>query len=447
MAEILPFRGIRFHPGHVPDFDAVVTPPYDVIGPEMQERLYRRSPYNIVRLDYGKILPGDDDVENRYTRAGRYFHQWLATGVLVQEKECSIYYTEQDYAGEFGEPMTRKGFLAAVRLEDPESGLYLPHERTLAGPKADRLRLMQTCRANLSPIFSLYDDPQMRVLRDVETLPLSSPPLITVKMEDGSRTRMWRISDPDRIRAVAAGLSANSFFIADGHHRYETALKYRDLRREEIPTYTGRESWNYVLMYLTNLSAPGLSVLPTHRAVFGLEGLRLETFLERLRQYFDVEEIQGSLLELMARMRELRGRAHALGFTARGDDRRWLLTLRDEEVMKRLLEGKMAAVLRTLDVTVLHSLILEHLLGVDQKAQEEQRNLSYVKGHEELVRVVQEEPGMQLGFLLNPTRLEEVKAVAEAGERMPQKSTFFFPKLVTGLVIHPLFGEAETCRA
>ena len=199
-------------------------------------------------------------------------------------------------------------------------------------------------------------------------------------------------------------------------------------------------------MYLSNLSAPGLSVLPTHRAVFGLEGFRLETFLGRLRQYFHVEEITGPLRELMERMRDLRGRAHALGFTARGDDRLWLLTLRDEAVMKGLLEGKMAAVLRTLDVTVLHSLILEHLLGVDQKAQEEQRNLSYVKGHEELVRVVREEPGMQLGFLLNPTRLEEVKAVAEAGERMPQKSTFFFPKLVTGLVIHPLFGEAETCR-
>ncbi len=446
MAEVLPFRGIRFNPRHVADLNDVMTPPYDVIGPEMQERLYRRSPYNIVRLDYGKVLPGDDDVENRYTRAGRCLHQWLAIGVLTQETECSIYYTEQDYEGEFGERMTRKGFLAAVRLEDPESGLYLPHERTLAGPKADRLRLMQTCRANLSPIFSLYDDPQFRVLRDVETLALSSAPLMTVKMEDGSRTRMWRISEPARIRAVAAGLSANSFFIADGHHRYETSLKYRDLRREETPGYTGREPWNYVLMYLSNLSAPGLAVLPTHRAVFGLERFRPDAFLDRLRRYFHVEEVSGPLEGLMGRMRELRGRAHAFGFAARGDDTLRLLTLRDEGVMKELLEGRMAAVLRTLDVTVLHSLILENLLGVDQVAQEEQRNLSYVKGHEELVRVVREEPGFQMGFLLNPTRVEEVKAVAEAGERMPQKSTFFFPKQVTGLVINPLFDDTETCR-
>ncbi|MDW7712477.1 MAG: DUF1015 domain-containing protein [Deferrisomatales bacterium] len=446
MAEVLPFRGIRFNPRHVPDLNDVMTPPYDVIGPEMQEQLYRRSPYNIVRLDYGKILPGDDEVENRYTRAGRLLHQWLAIGVLTQERECSIYYTEQDYAGEFREPTTRKGFLAAVRLEDPESGLYLPHERTLAGPKADRLRLMQACRANLSPIFGLYDDPTFRVLRDVEIVPLTSGPLLTVRMEDGSVTRLWRISDPGLMRAVSAGLSANSFVIADGHHRYETALTYRDLRRAESPGFTGREPWNYVLMYLTNLSAPGLTVFPTHRAVFGLEGFRLGEFLERAGRYFQVEEHSGPLDGLMGRMKELRGRAHALGLVAPGDDRLRLLVLRDEAVMKELLEGRMASVLRTLDVTVLHSLVLEHLLGVDQRAQEEQRNLSYIKGHDELVRVVREEPGIQLGFLLNPTRVEEVKAVAQAGERMPQKSTFFFPKQVTGLVINPLFDETEICR-
>ncbi|MBE0618777.1 MAG: DUF1015 domain-containing protein [Proteobacteria bacterium] len=263
MAEVLPFRGIRFNPKHVSDFNDVMTPPYDVIGAELQEELYRRSPYNIVRLDYGKVLPGDDDVENRYTRAQRCFHQWLAEGVLTQDQECSIYYTEQDYAGEFGESRTRKGFLAAVRLEDPESGLYLPHERTLAGPKEDRLRLMQSCRANLSAIFSLYDDRAFGVLRDVESVPLTKAPLITVGMEDGSTTRLWRITQSEQIRAVSAGLSAKSFFIADGHHRYETALNYRDLRRRETPGYTGREPWNYVLMYLTNLSAPGLTVFPT----------------------------------------------------------------------------------------------------------------------------------------------------------------------------------------
>jgi len=446
MAEVLSFRGIRYNPVHVDDFNTVVTPPYDVIGPELQESLYQRNPYNVVRLDYGKMFPGDDDLENRYTRAAHLFHEWLARGVLVQEKECSIYYTEQDYAGEFGEDKTRKGFLAAVRLEDPESGLYLPHEKTLAGPKADRLRLMQACRANLSPIFSLYDDPTFEVLRDVENVPLGAAPLVTVNMEDGSRTRLWRISEPAQIRRVSAALSSKSFFIADGHHRYETALNYRDLRRQEEPGYTGREPWNYVLMYLSNLSAPGLTVFPTHRAVFGLQGFHFESLLERLNEYFHVEPIAGPTSALLDRMKEVRGQAHTLGMTARSDKRQWLVTLRNERVMVELLEGRTPCVLRTLDVTVLHSLILERLLGIDPKAQEEQRNLRYVKGHDELVRVVQEEPDFQVGFLLNPTRVEEVKAVAEAGERMPQKSTFFFPKLVTGLLINPLFDDTQICE-
>jgi len=445
MAEVLPFRSIRFNPKHVSNFNDVMTPPYDVIGPELQEALYRRSPYNMVQLDYGRVHPGDDDQDNRYARAGRSFREWLAEGILVQDRECSIYYTEQDYPGEFGEARTRKGFLASVRLEDPESGLYLPHEKTLAGPKADRLRLMESCRANLSAIFSLYDDPTFAVLRDVESVPAARGPLMTVKMEDGSTTRLWRITDPEKIRTVAAGLSAKSFFIADGHHRYETALNYRDLRRQETPGYTGREPWNYVLMYLTNLSAPGLTVFPTHRAVFGLEGFRLAPFLDRVQGYFEVQEVPGALGALLDRMKAARGKGHTFGLTALGDGRRWLLTLRDEQVMRDLLKGRMPEVLCTLDVTVLHSLILERLLGIDQRAQEEQRNLRYVKGHEELVRVVQEEEGFQVGFLLNPTRVEEVKEVAEAGERMPQKSTFFYPKQVTGLVIHPLFDDTEIC--
>lgn len=444
MAEVLAFRGIRYDPAHVGDFNTVVSPPYDVIGPELQEELYDRSPYNVVRLDFGKELPGDDELENRYTRAGRAFHDWLERGVLRQEQECSIYYTEQEYRGEFGEPRIRKGFLAAVRLEDPESGLYLPHEKTLAGPKADRLRLMQACRANLSPIFGLYDDPQFNVLRDAEMIPLATAPLVTVQIGDGSETRLWRIGSEEQVRRVAGGLRDKGFFIADGHHRYETALTYRDLRRRENPGFTGREPWNYVLMYLTNLSAPGLTVLPTHRAVFGLERYRLDAFLEKVKAYFRVEEM-GEGEALISRMQELRGVAHAIGVTSRGDRRRWLLTLRDERVMDDLLAGRTPRVLRTLDVTVLHSVILERTLGIDPKAQEEQRNLRYVKGHEELMRVVQEDEGFQVGFLLNPTRVEEVKAVAEAGERMPQKSTFFFPKLVTGLVVNPLFDTSEIC--
>lgn len=439
MAEIAPFRGVRYNAKRIDDFDLVVSPPYDVIDAALQRDLYRRSPYNVVRIDFGEERPGDGEQENRYTRAARFFGDWLAGGVLLRDREPSLYYLEEDYEAEFGEGKTRKGFLATVRLEDPESGLYRPHEKTLAGPKADRLRLIRACRANLSPIFSLYDDPDNVVQRDLELVPLSQRPLMTVRGEGGGLTRLWRVSEAGVLRGVSAAMHLKSFFVADGHHRYETALQYRDLMRAENPGHTGTEPWNYIMMYFANLWAPGLTVLPTHRAVFGLEALRLERFLEKAGNYFTVEEVGGGPDALLQAMKERRGRCHAFGLAALGDERLWLLELCDEAVMNRLLAGRVPKLLRTLDVTVLHSLILEEILGIDEKAQEAQTNLRYVKGSRNLLRAVREGEA-QLGFLLNPTRVEEVKAVAEGGERMPQKSTFFHPKLLTGLVFNPLFG-------
>jgi uncharacterized protein (DUF1015 family) len=438
MAVILPFQGIRYNPSRVDNFDLVVSPPYDVIGGELQDRLYERSPHNIVRIDFGKTQPGDDDRENRYVRAARSFREWLDTGVLIQDRAPSLYYLEEDYRGEFGEPKTRKGFVGRVRLENPDSGLYRPHEKTLAGPKADRLQLTQECRANLSPIFSLYDDPSHAVQRDLERLPLSEGPLITVTTEDGVVTRLWRATDEGLIRGVSAAMQGKSFFIADGHHRYETALNYRGLMRRDTQSYTGNEPWNYVMMYFANLWAPGLTVFPTHRAAFDLGGFELATFLAKAREYFAIEEVDGGLEALLAGLKARRSNRHAFGMVAKGDARLWLLELKGEGVMNRLLSGRMPQVLQTLDVTVLHSLILEKLLGIDEKAQEAQKHLRYVKGSGELLRVVREED-VQVGFLLNPTKVEEVKTVAEQGERMPQKSTFFYPKLATGLVINPLW--------
>ncbi|WP_025322661.1 DUF1015 domain-containing protein [Deferrisoma camini] len=442
MAEVLGFRGVRFNPAVVDDFDRVICPPYDVIGPELQEELYRRSPYNVVRLEFGKVLPGDDEEENRYTRARRTLIEWLRKKVLIRDREMSVYYTEEDYRGEFGEPLTRRGYYAKVRLEDPDSGLYFPHERTLAGPKADRLRLMEAVRANLSPIFSLYDDPQMVVLRDLEAMAKGKPPLIRVHTDEGVEIRLWRVTEPRLVGEVTRRMADKVFVIADGHHRYETALRYRDLMRERHPGYTGNEPWNYVMMYFSNLSSPGLAVFPTHRAVFGVPPDRIENLERQLEEFFEVEPVADAET-LSARLRDLRGRAHAFGLVAKGEPRFRLLVLRDDGVMHRMLRGRVPKVVQTLDVTILHSLILERILGIDRKAQEEQRNLRYVKGTGELVRQVVEDPEIQLGFVMNPTRVEEVKEVALAGERMPQKSTYFFPKQVTGLVMHLLFDPAE----
>ncbi|MBI5015653.1 MAG: DUF1015 domain-containing protein [Deltaproteobacteria bacterium] len=437
MADVQPFRGLRYDPEKVGDLDLVVSPPYDVIDRALQDELYRRSPYNLVRVDFGKGFRGDGETENRYTRAASTFRAWLAGGILVRDDAPSLYYLEEDYRDDLGGPRTRKGFVAAVKLEDPDSGLYRPHEKTLAGPKADRLELMCACEANLSPIFALYDDPAHAVLRGLEAAASQGPPLSAVTAADATVTRLWRVTDVALLEAVSGAMRGKSFFIADGHHRYETALSYRDLRRRAASRLTGAEPWNAVMMYLTNLWAPGLTVFPTHRVVHGLEGFRAPEFLVRLAEHFEVTEVGGSEALLEA-MRKSRREGHALGLAAHGDDRLWVLRLRDLGVMDRLLEGRAPAVLRTLDVTVLHSLILERLLGIDEKAQEEQTHLRYVKGSGELLRVVREED-VQVGFLLNPTRIEEVKAVAEQGERMPQKSTFFYPKLATGLLLNPLW--------
>jgi uncharacterized protein (DUF1015 family) len=435
MSEIRPFRGIRYNPKRVEDFDQVISPPYDVIDAGLQEELYRKSPYNIVRLDFGRVLPGDGEAENRYTRAARLLQEWLEGGVLIQDRDPALYYIEEEYRVA-EETRTRKGFLATVRIEGPESHLYRPHEKTLAGPKTDRLDLTRACRANLSPIFSLYDEPSGATQEVLEAEARAEAPLIAVRMQDGPVTRLWRVTNPRVLGDVAERMRGKSFFIADGHHRYETALTYRDAQRQENPWFTGEEPWNYVMMYFANLWSPGLTILPTHRAVVNLEGFELSAFLEKAEEHFLLTEVPCELSALKASLAVRGARKHRFGLVSSGAERCWTLELREEGLMDRLA-AHLPEVLRTLDVTILHALLLEGALGIDAQAQEAQRNLRYVKGERELLRVVRDGEA-QLGFLLNATRIEEVKSVAEKDEKMPQKSTFFYPKLVTGLVLNPL---------
>ncbi len=437
MAQVLPFRGIRYNPSVVGELDAVIAPPYDVISPALQEELHRRSAYNVVHMDLAR------EVADKYARAADLFRTWLQAGVLTAEPVPSLYYAEEAYRGEFGEPKLRKGFFARVRIEDPDSGVYRPHERTLAGPKADRLALTRACRANLSPIFSLYDDPEQRVLAPLEEAARGEAPLLEVTSHEGVPTRLWRVADPQVAAAVASAMADKSFFIADGHHRYETALNYRNEQRAAAAGWSGAEPWNYTLMYLSNLRGEGLTVFPTHRAVFGLGGGVLEALESGLGEHFEVRDLTAGGLEgLQAAQRQARGSAHAFGLVSGGGADLRLLTLRDPGVMHRLLDGRADPVLHTLDVTILHTLLLEGLLKIDERAQEEQSNLRYVKSAAELLERVRSGE-FQLGFFLNPTRVDEVKAVAERGERMPQKSTFFFPKLPTGLLLNPLYELPE----
>jgi len=441
MAKIVPFRALRYNPAQIKDPAAVMAPPYDVISPSLQEELYRRDSHNVVRLILGKTSDADSETDNRYTRAAADFRSWQEEGVLVRDPEASLYLYDQEYPLEDGATVVRQGFMALTRIEDFSSGVVKPHEKTLAGPKTDRLNLTKACGANFSPIFSLYSDPCC-VLEALTRKEKERSPDLAVADDDGVRHRLWRVTDPTILEKAQDLLGSKPLFIADGHHRYETAINYRNYMREKNAGYTGKELFNYVLMYFANMEDQGMLIFPTHRLIFGLENFSLPPFLKALEEYFAVEthpvdpqdpEARKEARKILQAKGEGR---HALALFA-GGDTLYYLTLRDEGIMDRFFDEKSPKALRTLDVSILHRLILENLLNITPEAQEQQANLKYVKNFDDPFTAVQKGE-CQLAFLMNATRMSEVRDVANAGEKMPQKSTYFYPKLLTGLVINKI---------
>jgi uncharacterized protein (DUF1015 family) len=439
MAKIAPFRALRFNPDRINDPGSVMAPPYDVISPELQDELYRRSPCNIVRLILGKTEDADDETDNRYIRAAADFRDWQEQDVLVRDAEPSIYLYDEEYAAEGVGRVVRKGFLALARLEDFASGVVKPHEKTLSGPKTDRLNLIKACGANFSPIFGLYSDPCCvleALCRDLR----ARRPDLEVTDDEGVIHRLWQVTDPAIINKSRELLDNKPLFIADGHHRYETALNYRNLMREKVGTFTGRELFNFVLMYFANMEDQGLQIFPTHRLVHNLPDFGLKPFLATLNEFFEVEardmnpDDPASRGEVREILKQKGAQKDTLALYAGGQSI-YYLTLRDEKVMDRFFDEKASKALRTLDVSVLHRLVLEQLLGITPEAQEKQTHLKYVKNFDEPFSLVQSGE-FQLAFLMNATRMSEVRDVANAGEKMPQKSTYFYPKLLTGLVIN-----------
>ncbi|MEZ4600200.1 MAG: DUF1015 domain-containing protein [Syntrophotaleaceae bacterium] len=441
MAKIAPFRAVRYNIEKIQDPASAMAPPYDVISPELQDDLYRRSPVNVVRLILGKIEETDDETDNRYTRAAADFSEWQEQQILVRDETPSIYLYDEEYAAEGIGTVVRKGFLALTRLEDFASGVVKPHEKTLSGPKADRLNLTKACGANFSPIFGLYADPCC-VLEALTRGIRSNRPDLEVKDDDGVVHRLWQVTDPAIIDKAKELLDNKPLFIADGHHRYETALNYRDFMREKVGKYTGKELFNYVLMYFANMEDQGMQIFPTHRLIHGLTEFGLKPFLSALGEFFQVEasdinpEDPVSRAEVRTILQKKGNRNSTLALYAGGKSI-YYLTLRDKKTMDRFFDEKASKALRSLDVSVLHRLILEHLLGITADAQERQTNLKYVKNFDEPFLAVANNQA-QLAFLMNATRMSEVRDVANAGEKMPQKSTYFYPKLLTGLVFNKI---------
>ena len=451
MADVRPFPAIRYAPGE--DLAALVTPPYDVISPAAQARYYERSPHNIIRLELGREEPGDDELNNPYTHAAATFADWRLHGVLRQDAPA-LYLYEQTFDVE-GRDYTRTSLLARVRLEPWEARVILPHERTMSKPKEDRLRLMRATAANLSPLMALYDDPAGELAKLLAPARAAQPDAAFVD-EAGEGHHLWMLRGAVLAEAVVAFFRERQLYIADGHHRYETCLAYRDeqaaLRKEALPP---DDALNFTLMALSAIEDPGLVVLPTHRLLRDLDAMRLSALDERLRPYFSTRDLSDAVGAKVLSGGPSSGRPDAalaalavesaaghVAFALVQSEGARLLVLNDAGREARAqLGGEYAAASpawRALDLAALHALVLDQALGITPEMVRAGEHVSYTRDAAEAVAVVRAGQA-DAALLVAPTPPEAVRDVARAGDRMPQKSTYFYPKLITGLTINPLW--------
>jgi uncharacterized protein (DUF1015 family) len=431
MADIRAFRAFRYDLGRVGALSDVIAPPYDVIDPDLQDALYRRSPFNVVQLILNKESTTDTDSDNRYTRSARCLKAWLADDVLVQDSARALYAYYQDFEVA-GSHYTRRGFLARVRLEPFGAGRIYAHEQTLAGPKADRLKLFHATGMNLSPVFGLYPDPGDEVMARLDAAIAQRPPLQATD-HLGVVSRLWPVTDQSVVSAVTGLLGPKPVFIADGHHRFETGLRYRDELSASGEVRDDEHPANFILMMLVSMSDPGLLILPTHRLLSGLPGLKAVPLAELLAPHFAMETAGTD--ETGARNAwdaiEADGGQELLAFGTVADGVWQTARLKSKEAMDHLAAEHSPA-WRGLAVSILHVLVLDHLLGSAGKL-----NCQYVH----LLREVTEAAAAKqcdMAVLVPPATMGHVEEIAGRLEKMPPKSTYFYPKLLSGLVFNPL---------
>ena len=447
MAEVSPFPALRYDTPKAGSLENVLTQPYDKISPQMQQEYFRRSPYNLAHIVKGEIRDGDTPDNNVYTRAAAHFREWRGKGILTQDSQPAFYAYFQEFTlpGDPARKMVRKGFIGLLRLEEYDSGVVFRHEQTLSAPKADRLELLRATRAHFEQIFLLYSDAQRRVdaLLDQEA---ARPPVARVTDDYGVIHTLWDIRDAERIASIRQFMQEQKLVIADGHHRYETALNFRRECRAARP-HNGPCGCDYAPMAFVNMESEGIAILPTHRVVAGLPEFTGAGFLTRSARYFRGTEYAWSSPEQRAEMaRRLRAdmaaaaEAGACALGALFQDRQafYLLTLREETALDRLLP-ELTPEQRRLEVTLLHRVAFALCLDVDEEAVREEKFLTYVREFEEAAgRVFGGQA--QAAFFLNPARMQQIRDIAFAGRVLPQKSTDFYPKLLSGLAIYTLDG-------
>jgi uncharacterized protein (DUF1015 family) len=430
MADIAAFRAFRYDLGRAGLLSDLICPPYDVIGPELQEKLYAKSPYNAVRLEFNREEPGDSDSANRYTRAAGFLRDWIREGILRQDSSRSLYVYHQQ-CEVHGRIMLRRGFFARVRLEPFGTGNIFPHEETMSGPKADRLSLYRTTRMNISPVFGLYPDENHEVQKILDEAIGRALPLEAMD-HLGVVHRLWPLDDQGAVSAVTGLMGPKPIFIADGHHRYETSLRYQAEARERGEIKDDQAAANYVLMALVGMDDPGLSILPTHRLVLGLPGLNADLLRQRLAPTFDVECVGVGTDGAQKAWFIVDGSQDALGLGLAADDSWWWARYRGGwEIMEELAPGHSPR-WRDLAVSLLHLHVLGNCLPPEPT-----HDLRYVHELDEVINAVGAKT-CDLGVLVPAATMADVAAIAGNREKMPPKSTYFYPKLQSGLVFNPL---------
>jgi uncharacterized protein (DUF1015 family) len=439
MAEVQPFKGILYNPEHIADMADVVAPPYDVISPRQQEAFYNQHANNVVRLILGKAHPEDTGPSNVHARAAEYFRQWTESKILSQDDSSAFYFTSVTFSVGEGR-ITRYGIIGRVRLEPFDKGVVLPHERTFSKIKTERLQLMQACHTNFSPIFGLYADENGILNQLIKISEKQAPDLDFIDQQEFGH-KMWRIVDKEIQQQVTSSFRDQCIYIADGHHRYETALNYRDWAKQVTPGFDAHHPANFIMMSLSSLQDPGLVILPAHRLLRDVRVEDMDSLSDKIRTHFEILSFptaSGLKAAMQAFDSAMAEHAHRKAIGMYGDQMNDLnILLLKDGTMEQLFADDVPEALRDLDVTVLTRLLMMEILGFDQNRLDDATAIGYATTTQAAVQAV-EDGQAELAFILNPTRIEQVQKVARHGLIMPRKSTYFYPKVGSGIVFNTL---------
>lgn len=427
MAKIEPFRALVYNQAEIKNLSSVVCPPYDIISPAQQQYYHQIHPYNFIHILLGKDIPGED----KYRRAKGIFKEWQKKKILILDKAPAIYFYSQQYNLK-GEKKTRLGFIANLYLEDKDTTIY-GHEHTRLEAKEDRLKLLKSVKANLSPIFVIFTD-KKRIIQNIHQYIQDKKPFIDIVDEDKTSHKLWRLEPPDILEAIKTKMQNENIFIADGHHRYEVACLYRDkMKKRSASPPQDEAAFNYILTYFTNMNSGGLTILPIHRLVKLNSEFNMDSFRLKIKDYFDIEEVKDKT-RFFFLLQKAGAAEHVLGLYCH--KKFWLLRLKNIKILDRLISDKPPE-FRTLDVSILNYIVLKKVLELDL---EDKEIINFNPHADELIEKVDSDAAY-IAFFLNPVRVEQIISVALNGQKMPAKSSYFYPKVLSGLVINKHDGS------